>query len=142
LSLVLSCRYNVMERCWLDDPSARPTATSVIKELTSMMVALGDKGGEIRDVGRLVSEGDGSAEEEEEEVTGFGDSGDGAGGGGAEGCDDGGRAYAYSEPGALQEQQQQQPASLVGATKASRDSVALNSTEWDELNALLDAFDN
>ena len=31
---------------------------------------------------------------------------------------------------------------VAALTTAGRESVALNTTEWDELNALLDAFDN
>ena len=119
-----------------------------------MMVGLGDKAGEIRDVGRIVNEGsDGEGGGSEEDVVGFGnvdvdDAVRGGTAGHSGGADsEGGTAYAYSEPAALDlpEAQPQHKHQLQGESPlavSSRDSVALNSTEWDELAALLDAFDN
>lgn len=108
--------WAVMEQCWIADPTARPTCTQIVKDLTAMMVA---EGGEIRDVAKLVNE----AIEAESKAP--------------DTSEDPAEAAEPEEP------EDAGPASALTALgDGGRESVALNKTEWDELTVLLDAFDN
>jgi serine/threonine protein kinase len=114
--------WAVMERTWLADPTTRPTFHQIVKDLTALMVA---DGGEIRDVAKLVNEAL-DAEAKTPDAVEAGDT----------------DATEEPEEPEAHDGSAEAAGSLAALGDGGRESVALNKTEWDELTALLDAFDN